>query len=288
MKIKQRLLIALCATLTCVARAQTQTPSIEQLQAQLQAMQQMVTNMQQQINDLKKEQPQAKKEEQPPSLQSVAATLGITNKAGVHFVVPTITVAPQASQITLRETGKDYQQSAPRPDNVTLDPQYKGYIPIPNTPAFLKFNARVRADFTDDNRNSGNPDRFVTAQIPVKGESTYGHGNQFNANTRGSSLSVDVRAPDFPGDPRFYYDNDFFGGGTGIQAGYRLKQLWGQYYNVTAGFTLQHFRRSGRLAGHCRFRRAELNDIRTTSDCAVSAGVERTLGGELWYSAACL
>jgi hypothetical protein len=68
-----------------------------------------------------------------------------------------------------------------------------------------------------------------------------GGGEQFNVNARGSSLSVDVRAPDMAGDPRFYYNNDFFGGGVGGGMGYRLKQLYGTYYNVTAGFTYSIF-----------------------------------------------
>ena len=58
-------------------------------------------------------------------------------------------------------------------------------------------------------------------------------------NARGSQLSVDVRAPEMPGDFRFYYNNDFFGSGSGMQ--YRLKQLYGQFYNVTAGFTYSCF-----------------------------------------------
>ncbi len=56
---------------------------------------------------------------------------------------------------------------------------------------------------------------------------------------KGSSLSMDVRAPNIPGDFRFYYNNDFFGSGTGMS--YRLKQLYGQFYNVTAGFTYSIF-----------------------------------------------
>lgn len=234
MKTKLRLLL-LCATLSCAVRAQSQTPTVEQLQSQLQAMQQMVTNLQQQINDLKTQQ------QQPPTqMQSMARAVGLTN-AGVVFAPPNITIEPHVAQVTRHETFRDYQEGAPRPNDLTLEPEYRGFIPIPNTPAFIKFNARVKVDLTDDTQNTGNPDRFVTAQIPVEGETTFGQGNHFNANARASTLSVDVRAPNFPGDPRFYYNNDFFGGGTGVQMGYRVKQLWGQYYNFTAGFTYSPF-----------------------------------------------
>jgi hypothetical protein len=204
------------------------------MQAQLQAMQQMVTNLQQQITDLKTQQ-------QSHPVSAVPGQATSTNAGAIVFIAPTITVLPKASQITSHETFKDYQEGAQRPGNETLDPKFRGFMPIPNTPAFIRFNAKVKVDMTDDTRNSGNPDRFVTAQIPVEGEATYGQGNHFNVNARGSALSVDVRAPDFPGNPRFYYNNDFFGGGTGVQMGYRVKQLWGQYYNFTTGFTYSPF-----------------------------------------------
>jgi hypothetical protein len=42
-----------------------------------------------------------------------------------------------------------------------------------------------------------------------------------------------------PGNFRFYYNNDFFGSGSGMA--YRLKQMYGQLYNVTAGFTYSIF-----------------------------------------------
>ena len=101
------------------------------------------------------------------------------------------------------------------------------------------FNAKPRVDMMEDNQNSGNADRFVTATIPMKNSSGYGGGEQFNMTAKGSSMSVDVRAPDLPGNLRFYYNNDFFGSGSGMA--YRLKQLYGQFYNVTAGFTYSIF-----------------------------------------------
>ena len=111
--------------------------------------------------------------------------------------------------------------------------------PFPNTPALIKFNAKPRVDMMEDNQNSGNADRFVTATIPMQNTPGAGGGEQFNMTAKGSSLSLDVRAPNMPGDCRFYYNNDFFGSGSGMA--YRLKQLYGQFYNVTAGFTYSIF-----------------------------------------------
>jgi hypothetical protein len=148
-------------------------------------------------------------------------------------------VTGHASPVTARGTLNDQQEAAPRLNDLTLDPKYRGYIPVPNTPAIIKFNAKPRVDMTSDSRNSGNPDRFVTAQIPVEGQPNYGGSEQFNVNARGSSLSVDVRAPEMAGNFRFFYQNDFFGSGSGMA--YRLKQLYGQFYNVTAGYTFSVF-----------------------------------------------
>jgi len=228
--VKTRIFTLVCATIAGVAGAQTPTPTLEQMQAQLQSMQQMVTSLQQQIADLKSQR-----------VPEASGQTNGTNAGAIVFVAPTITVPPKTSQVTSHETFRDYQEGAQRPGNETLDPKFRGFMPIPNTPAFIRFNAKVKVDMTDDTQNSGNPDRFVTAQIPVEGETTHGQGNHFNVNARGSALSVDVRAPDFPGNPRFYYNNDFFGGGTGVQMGYRVKQLWGQYYNFTTGFTYSPF-----------------------------------------------
>jgi hypothetical protein len=167
-----------------------------------------------------------------------------TNQAGSStLMVQHITTGGEnvVTQTTIisRHNLNDYQEGAPRPKDHTLDPKYLGFFPVPNTPALIKFNAKPRVDMTSDSRNSGNPDRFVTAQIPVEGDPDFGGSEQFNINARGSSLSVDVRAPEMPGDFRFYYNNDFFGSGSGMS--YRLKQMYGQFFNLTAGFTYSCF-----------------------------------------------
>ena len=223
---KTKILVVLSMMLALVARAQN--PDLEQLQNTVKALQQMVTNLQQEITELKKQHPPTN-------------AMAVQEKGAVEFIPPTIKIPPKASEVTARETLNDYQEAAQRPGSLTLDPKYRGFIPIPNTPAFIKFNAKVKVDSTMDNQNSGNKDRFTPALIPVKGQPERGGGSQFNMNARGSSLSVDVRAPDVAGDPRFYYNNDFFGGGVNSGMGYRVKHLYGQYYNIIAGHTYSVF-----------------------------------------------
>jgi lipid-binding SYLF domain-containing protein len=57
--------------------------------------------------------------------------------AGVNQIV---TIAPStgrivghASQVTWRPAMNDQQEAAPRPNNVTLEPTYRGFVPIPTT-----------------------------------------------------------------------------------------------------------------------------------------------------------
>jgi hypothetical protein len=146
----------------------------------------------------------------------------------------------QASPIEPRGNLRDEQQPAPRSGTTTLDPKYEGFLQIPNTPVIIKFNAKPRVDLTMDNQNTGNNQRFVTAVIPVSTDPDHGEGHQFNINAKGSQLSIDVRAPDVIGAPRFFYQNDFFGAGPG-EFPYRIRQLYGQIYNIIVGMTFSTF-----------------------------------------------
>jgi len=149
-------------------------------------------------------------------------------------------VRGRSSPVTARGSMNDQQEAAPRPNDLTLEPMYRGFIPIPHTPVMIKFNAKPRTDATYDTRDSGNDDRFATADIPVDGDPTKGGAGVFNINAKGSQLRVDVRAPDVAGSPRFYYENDFFGSGGG-EFPYRVRHLYGKIYNVIVGQTFSIF-----------------------------------------------
>jgi len=140
------------------------------------------------------------------------------------------------SPVTYRGNLDDRQTAAPRPGDYTFDPQYRGFIPIPNTVFMVKFNPRPRLDMTVDSQNSGDDFRFVPALLPLQGTSEYGGGEQFNMNSNGSQLRLDMRAPTMPGNFRVYYQNDFFGSDTKNMQ-YRLQHFYAQYYGVVGGFT---------------------------------------------------
>ena len=142
------------------------------------------------------------------------------------------------SPVTFRDAMNDQQEAASRPKDYTLDPQYRGFIPVPNTPVLVKFNAKPHVDMTSDNRNAGNQNRFVPAVFPLKGDANYGGGEQFHANANATQLRLDIRAPDIGGNFRFYYQNDFFGSGSDTgDMKYRIQHLYGQFYGFKAGFS---------------------------------------------------
>jgi FtsZ-binding cell division protein ZapB len=243
-------------TIFIAAAVATRSPAseIDELKAQIQSMQKSMEQMQQKIGKLERENQQQKQQtaaakpaqtglKEGPGRVSTTTTTTSVDQYGnqtVTITPQTVTIESQASQITDRGALNDNQEPAPRPNNLTLDPKFRGFVPIPNTPVLIKFNAKPRVDFTDDPQNTGNPDRFVTAQIPVEGDFFKNGGNQFNVNSKGSQLSIDVRAPDIPGNPRFYYQNDFFGSGGG-ELPFRVRQLYGEIYNFVVGQTFSVF-----------------------------------------------
>jgi hypothetical protein len=227
-----------------------QASEVDELKATMQAMQKSMEQMQARIAEL--EQENHKQKQQATGSRSASHSVAVAPPAArpasaapdgnqVVTIAPTaVTIEGRASEIKDRPAIDDQQEAAPRPNDLTLDPKYRGFVPIPNTPVLIKFNAKPRVDFTNDPQNTGNPDRFVTAQIPVDGDFFQGGGNQFNVNAKGSQLSLDVRAPELPGSPRFFYQNDFFGSGGG-ELPFRVRQLYGQIYNVVLGQTFSVF-----------------------------------------------
>jgi hypothetical protein len=132
----------------------------------------------------------------------------------------------------------EQQQAGAPPKDYTLDPKYNGFVPVPNTPVLIQFNAKPHVDMIVDNKNAGNQNRFVPAVFPLKGSATYGGGEQFHMNANGTQLRLDARAPDMEGDYRFYYQNDFFGSGSDTgDMKYRVQHLYGEFFGFKGGFT---------------------------------------------------
>jgi DcaP outer membrane protein len=146
----------------------------------------------------------------------------------------------QQSPVQNRGTFEDRQEAAARPGNLVLDPQYRGFIPIPRTVFMVKFNPKPRLDLMWTTRNPGGSRyRFAPALFPID-DNTFGNdfdaGSQFDAGANGSQIRVDLRAPALGGNFRLYYQNDFFGEDDSHMQ-YRLQHLYGQFHGVVGGFT---------------------------------------------------
>lgn len=206
------------------------SPEVEELKSQVRMLQQRLEQLEQ-------------KEQARPAPARAGETGGALATPPGAAAVTTGTapaITGEASHVKNRAALRDQQEGAPRADDLTLDPQYRGFTRIPNTSVMIKFNAKPRTDVTFDTENAGDDNRFVTAKLPVSGQSDKGGDPRFNINAKGSQLRIDVRAPEIAGKPRFYYENDFYGSGGG-EFPYRIRQLWGQYYNLIVGQTYSIF-----------------------------------------------
>jgi hypothetical protein len=227
-----RTFVATAALLAAFASAAfAQSSDIEQLKAAVKEMQKTINEQNAKIAELEKK------------AGVMPATPAEKGKSPAPIVAegnqPSTSVGEKAP-VPYRQTLKDEQEAAPRAGALIMDPKYQGYMQVPNTPVLIRFNAKPRVDFTYDLENSGNDDRFVTAQIPVEGDPFKGGDGIFNINAKASQLKLDVRAPEFRGSPRFYYENDFFGSGPG-EFPYRVRHLYGQIFNITVGQTYSVF-----------------------------------------------
>src|ERR1051325_6151842 len=153
-------------------RLHAQMSELDQLKTAFQQMQTNMLKMQNRITELEQE-------------KLMFGTNQLGEATGSAVVVRKLysgeDIGTQTYVIT-RHNLNDYQEGAPRPRDQTLDPKYHGFIPIPNTPALIKFNAKPRVDLTVDTRNSGNPDRFVPAQIPTRDAPDFGGSARANVN----------------------------------------------------------------------------------------------------------
>jgi hypothetical protein len=199
------------------ARAESQQEELRRLRQAVESMQKTVDEQKRKIHEIEEAQ-------------------GMTPAVPPPATAPLADTTEPASPVTHRPALSDEQIPAPRPGNLAVDPKMLGFVSIPSTPVLIKLNAKPRVDFTYDPKNTGDDDRFVPAKIPVTGDPARGGGPIANVNSKGSRLSVDVRAPGVDGSPRFYFENDFFGSGSD-EFNFRVRHIYGKIYNVTVGET---------------------------------------------------
>lgn len=209
---------------------------IEALRRALEEQERAVSELRLRINALEETEP-AQAPVAAPAPEVVPAVEDDLPRSPIEDVEATM--AKQYSTRTrerYRGNFEDRQEAAARAGDYTLDPTFRGFIPVPNTAFMIKFNPRPRLDMNYDSDNAGSEKQFIPSLIPVEGEAGHGGGGRFNANGNGSQLRVDVQAPTVPGNLRFYYQNDFFGSDDS-NFRYRLQHLYGQFHGVVAGYT---------------------------------------------------
>ena len=225
--------IIAAAVLAAPATFAQSADDYKQLKALVEQMQKTIEAQNARIAELEKA------KAAPPA--SPGATALETNSPSIRTAEKVAAGEKVAEQSPIKNRGalNDQQEAASRPKDYTLDPEFHGFIPVPNTPVLMKFNAKPHVDLTSDNKEAGNHNRFVPAVFPLTTDPNYGGGEQFHANANATQLRLDVRAPEFAdGSFRFYYQNDFFGSGSDVgDMKYRVQHLYGQLYGFKAGFT---------------------------------------------------
>ena len=234
MKTTQSLMVATALFAAGSIPAWAQNSELDQLKEQVKSMEKTIEQMKQKIENLEKA------KAQPPPVTITAAPTNTLEASSRSFqTMEKIAAGQQVSEkspVTYRNTLNDAQEAASRPRDYTLDPTYQGFIPIPNTPALIKFNPKPHLDVMTDNKNTNDRYRFVPALFPLEGDPNSGGGAQSSVAANATQLRLDVRAPEMPGDFRFYYQNDFQGSDTKDMQ-YRLQHIYGQLYGFKAGFT---------------------------------------------------
>src|SRR5262245_36720769 len=125
--------LAASALVTPAVRAQT-AEELKQLKTQLEQMQKTIDAQNARIADLEKA-----KGTQPAATTAAPAAAATAASPSVRTVekVAAGEQIGQQSPVKFRDALNDQQEAATRPKDFTIDPQYRGFIPIPNTPALI-------------------------------------------------------------------------------------------------------------------------------------------------------
>jgi hypothetical protein len=230
------LVAALLGTASSAPAQAASEAEIKELKRALEAQEQSIRDLKARINQLEGKPAPAAPAEAAPAAPAPAVETGQAPAPAEEAEAEMRAAYGRQSKVRYRSNIDDKQEAVARPLDFTLDPQYRGYVPVPFTVFMIKFNPRPRLDMMFDSDNSGDDFRFVPAMIPVEGQKAHGGGERFNANANGSQIRVDMRAPQLEGNFRLYYQNDFFGSDSANMR-YRLQHLYGQYHGVVGGFT---------------------------------------------------
>ena len=132
----------------------------------------------------------------------------------------------ERSLITDYDTVGDQQLAAPRPNNATIDPALKGFIPIPGAQSMIRFGGSARLDLIADAEDNGNPNQFVPSSIPVPGQPGWDGGPRSTIHAKATRVTFEARRPVGEGGQlRIYNENDFFDDSTSGAMKFRVRHF---------------------------------------------------------------
>ena len=228
------ILVANLLPLTAAAQSDTSGQSVDQLSKRLDALRAEMDNIEAQLDQLKAaKRPLVNSTTAPPSVGSA------TQEGTIESTLPPaqgpISKHLGEATATYTEFSED-NLSAPRFNNVPLDPRYDGFFKIPGTQTIMKIGGFFKTDFIYDLKPAGNIDQFIPSSFPVPQVS-----GVYNANVsiRPTRLSLDFRTPSTRlGEVRLYVEGDMFGTNAATP---RLRHAYAQMDNLLIGQTWTNF-----------------------------------------------
>src|SRR5215471_920139 len=144
MKTTKPLIIATALIAAGAMTASAQNADLDQLKSQVRTLEQTINELKQKIADLEK----AKAAPPPAPTPAPPRSALETNSPSIQALEKVASGEKIAAQspVTYRGALNDQQEAASRPKDYTLDPTFRGFIPVPNTPVLLKFNAKPHLD----------------------------------------------------------------------------------------------------------------------------------------------
>lgn len=218
---------------------------VQALQQQLDTLRTQVADLQSQIQKLKS----ANSASQASTSQNTAGQSSQTQQQATSSTDAQQQAKPSdasqeiktekaTGQATLQyQTNSQDQAAAPRYDNEPLDPNYPGYFRLPGTKTFLKIGGYAKSDFIFDPRPAGDPERFITASIPIP--TPLASPSNSTVSVRPSRINVDFLVPTKAARTiRFFLEVDFFGSSSTTP---RLRHAYAQGKNLLIGQTFSNF-----------------------------------------------
>lgn len=240
--------LALAAVVLMIsgAPARAQDSEVDQLRSSMKSMQEMINNLTTNLANANARLAELEKKTNTPlpdpaEQPAVAATTETVATPAPKADASKSDLADATTPIPYRDTINEDNIGAARPGNAPIDPTYEGFMPLFGTKTWVKLGGYAKLDAIADTTKVGNPNEFITSQIPVEGEANFGKGEHFTMQAKQTRLSLELRAPTPAGSLKIYYENDFFNSSTDPTMDYRLRHFYGQVANVLAGQTWSTF-----------------------------------------------